>query len=415
MPVSRALDAWGRWSAAVGPTWAEIDLDALAANVDWVRARLRPGCRLMAVVKANAYGHGAPEVAAAVVAAGADALAVSTVAEGLTLREAGIAAPILVLTPARPPALEAALALDLTLTVADIEGARAVARSARRAGVCALAHVKCDTGMGRYGFLPQALPSTAAALLALGGDVRWEGVYTHLARGGDAAASGRQLERFLSALAGCEAAGLRFPLRHVAASAGWLTLPAAQLDMVRIGSLLYGSIPAGASVRGLRRAFALRSRVVQVRDLPAGWRVGYGGEWRAERPTRVATLAVGFADGLGLVPAAPQGRIPVLLRALARVILRRLGLGRLGGRGAAVGEIWRGPVRLPVLGRIGMQQVTVACAATDLSPGDVATVHVPSTAVGMHVARVYLREGKPVCARTGAGYLPFPGPEVAEG
>ncbi len=395
------LDATARWPAFVGPTWAEVDLDAIADNVRWVCAHLQPGCRLMAVVKADAYGHGALEVARAVLAAGADALAVSTVAEGLLLREEGVAAPVLVLTPARPPEVDAALGLDLILTVCDVEGAHELARAASRTGRPARAHVKCDTGMGRYGFLSDELPRAAGELLRLKGAVRWEGAFTHFARGADATASAAQLRRFQAALRGCEAAGLTFAVRHAAASAALLALPEAQLDMVRIGNLLYGAVPRGVAAGGLRRAFALRSRVAQVRTLPRGAHVGYGGEWAAARPTRVAMLPIGFADGLGLTPAAPYRRIPVLLRALARALLRAAGLGRLAG--AATGEVWLGGRRLPVRGRIGMQQVTVDCGDLPVAAGDVATVHVPSTAVGAHVARVYLRDGVPVVARAGAG------------
>jgi alanine racemase len=404
--MDAALDAEVRWPAFLGPAWAEVDLDAIAENVRWIRGRLHAGCRLMAVVKADAYGHGAMEVARTVLAAGADALAVSTVSEALALREDGVLAPMLVLTPVRPPEAEAALELDLAVTVADLDGAQDLARVAARRGRAAVAHVKCDSGMGRYGLLPEELVAAAPSLRALEGAIRWEGVFTHFARGADVTASRRQLRRFLAALEGCAAAGLAFPLRHAAASAGFLALPESQLDMVRVGSLLYGSVPAGLTAPGLRRAFALRARVAQVRWLPRGARVGYGGEWVAPRASRLATLPVGFADGFGLTPAGPYRRVGVLLRALARALLGAVGLGRLAG--PAQGEVWLAGRALPVRGRVGMQQVTVDCGDLAVRAGDVATLHLPATLAGPRLARVYLRDGVPVGARAGVAAATAP-------
>ena len=396
-----------RWAAFVGPTWAEVDLDAIAANVRWVRGRLAPGVRLLAVVKADAYGHGAPEVARVVLAEGADALGVSTVAEGLALREEGIGAPILVLAPAASEELPAALEAGLILTVADLEGARGLAGAAEALGVPARAHVKCDTGMGRYGFAWTELGARAEDLRRLEGAVRWEGVFTHMARGADAAFTRCQLARFLTAVDGAAARGLRFPVRHAAASAALLAVPEAQLDMVRIGSLLYGECPAGLSAPGLRRAFALWSRVAQVRELPRGATVGYGAAWRARRPTRVATVPVGFADGLGVQAAGRARRLAVRLRALGRAVLEALGLRP---RTPRQGEVWWRDHRLRILGRVAMQQVTVALGELPVRPGDVVAVHVPSVFASGQLARLYLRDGVCVAARRGRSSLAAPAP-----
>lgn len=406
--MAPVLDEGHRWAALAGPTWAEVDLDAVAANVAAVRSLLRPSCRLLAVVKADAYGHGAPEVARTVLEAGAAALGVSTVSEGLQLREEGIRAPILVLAPARPEELPAALALGLALTVADLDGARALAQAARVRGVRAAAHVECDTGMGRYGFTAEELPAIAALLVQLEDAISWEGAFTHFARGADRATCRRQLGRFHAALEGSARAGLRPCCLHAAASAAVLALPEAHLDMVRVGSLLYGENPSGLPGVTLRRTFVLRSRVAQVRVLPPGASVGYGARWRARRPTRVATLPVGFADGLGVTLAPRARRRSAGLRAWGRALLSRFGLDRLLGLGPTTGELAVGWARLRVLGQIGMQQVTVDCGGLAMAAGDTVTVHVASMAVGSHVPRVYLRDGIPWRLRAGAAVAEAP-------
>jgi alanine racemase len=397
-----------RWRAAVGPAWVEVDLDAIASNTRLVLGLLPPGCRLLAVVKADAYGHGAAEVAAAALEAGAAGLGVSTVAEGLALRAEGIAAPILVFTPPRPCDLGPALEAGLTLTVASPEAARCLAEVARRIGAPATAHLKLDCGMGRYGLDRAGLRAAAAELAALGrpgGPLRWEGVYTHFPRGADAAVTRAQLARFLAMVAEAREAGLRFALRHAAASAALLRVPEACLDMVRVGTLLIGDRPAGVPAPpGLRRAFTLRVEPAQVRVLPAGSTVGYGSAWRARRATRVAVLPVGYADGLDVGPLGPFRRPAVLLRALARALLTALGLDRRLGLGAAAGEVEMGGRRVPILGRVGMQQVVVDCSGLpDEALAAPATVHVRATSVGGHLARLYLRDGVAVRARAGLG------------
>ncbi len=402
------------WRAAVGPAWVEVDLDAIADNVRMIGALLPEGCRLLAVVKANAYGHGAVEVAHAAISAGAAGLGVSTVPEGLALRAAGITAPILVFTPPRSQDINPALQADLTITVVSIDHARALADAAARRSIPAVAHVKCDTGMGRYGFDDGELGAATEGLAALSGLIRFEGIYTHFARGADIAVTQRQLERFLRVVDAAERAGLHFSIRHAAASSAMLALPESRLDMVRIGTLLYGDRPVSGNAPGLKRAFALKVQPAQVRELRAGSTVGYGAETTLQRPAQVAVLPVGFADGFDMTPAGPYRRPLVLLRTLARALLSALGLRRL--LGAAVGEVRMGDRPVRVLGRVGMQQVVVDC--TGVSPEAMlrpATIHVRPTVVGAHLARVYMRDGVAVRAATVLGSFPTSLAQAASG
>ncbi len=378
----------------IGPVWAEVDLDAVAENVKTVRSLLAADCCLLAVVKADAYGHGASEVGRVALASGASGLGVSTLAEGLRLRADGVDAAILVFTPARAVDWAPALDAGVTLTVGDVEGAQELAAAAARRGVRARAHLKCDSGMGRYGIPAADLAAAAPQLAALADHIQWEGVYTHFSQGWSVEPTRRQLARFLSAVAAAQARGLVFAVRHAAASAAMVSVPEARLDMVRAGSVLYGDRPPGApAALVLRRAFTLRAEPAQVRHLPAGTTVGYGAQWRARRATRTAVLPVGYADGLEMVPAGPYRRPRTLLAALAKSLLARVGLGRAP---AALVEMDGRPI--PILGRVGMQQTIVDCSeVARIGP---ATLQARPAAVGRHVARVFLRDGVALYART---------------
>jgi alanine racemase len=279
--------------------WAEIDLAAISDNTRAI-VRLVAGTNtaVMAVVKANGYGHGAMEAARAALAGGATWLAVSSVPEGLQLREAKIEAPILQLGYTQPHALAEAVAAGLSLTVYELGTVRALRELPLPAR--ARLHLKVDTGMHRLG-------ATAEEALALAQAIRGapnlelEGVFTHFASAVDDPAFTReQLTRFLSARDRIwRDTGLRF-LSHAANSAGLLRVRESRLDMVRAGLVIYGVSPdpAWTGEPALRPALSWRTLVTNVVTVPAGETVGYGRTWTASGPRRVATLAVGYGDGL---------------------------------------------------------------------------------------------------------------------
>jgi alanine racemase len=322
-------------------TWAEIDLDALQHNVKALCAAARPA-RLAAVVKADAYGHGAVEVARSALEAGAAFLGVATLDEAVELRRAGIAAPILLLGYTAVEDAEPAVAHDLAVTVFDLDLVRALGAAARRTGRRARIHLKVDTGMGRIGVPPDAAGAFARAAAALPG-IALEGCFTHFATADepDTAAARAQLEAFHAALRGLDAASVAPGLRHAANSAALLALPDARLDLVRPGIALYGIPPAPhlAGAAALRRVMRLRSRVAQVKRVPAGTPVGYGHTYRAPRETTIATVPAGYADGY------------------ARL---------LSGRGevAVAGRL------CPLAGRISMDQCTVDAGDAPVRVGD---------------------------------------------
>lgn len=275
-------------------TWAEIDLDAIASNVRAIRSLLAPGLRFMAVVKADGYGHGAVPVARAAVGAGAEWLGVATVGEGLALRKAGLEAPLLVLGSAVPEEVPEAARADLSLTVTSMDALGALLRAGRRARL----HLKIDTGMTRLGVQPAEVAAVLRRLAKAG--MRLEGVCTHLATADDAdhTYAREQLNRFDQAL---PAVRRKFPkaIVHAANSAGALGHPRARYDLVRIGLALYGLYPAGhfAEKVKLRPAMRVLSRVVRTMRVPPGTAVSYGATYRVLRPSTVATVACGYADG----------------------------------------------------------------------------------------------------------------------
>lgn len=286
-------------------TWAEVDLSALEHNYRALRGMLPRGCRFLGVVKANAYGHGAVPVAKKLEALGAEYLAVACLDEAIELRQAGISTPILILGPTFSEFAGELQRYDLTQAVQDGETARAL--SAAASGKPIKVHIKVDTGMSRLGFLcdeehQDAAVEEIAEICALPG-LRVEGIFTHFANAdGDEEYSMRQFTRFMDTLDKLFGRGVDFEIRHCAASAAVLNYPCTHLDMVRPGIALYGHYPdpscEGLDGPGLLPVMTLKTRVIAVRDLPAGTCVSYGCTHTLARPSRLAVLPMGYADGL---------------------------------------------------------------------------------------------------------------------
>ncbi len=289
------------------PAWAEISASAIAHNVRVLKAIMGDSL-LCAVVKANAYGHGAPLMARAAVEAGADSLAVAIVDEGIELREAGVSAPILLLAEAPAATIPDALDHSLTLTIGSLEGARAAAASAKKLGGQHRVHLKVDTGMRRMGVAPEQVGDVVDLLLASEA-IDLEGVYTHFSvadgsSAGDRAFTRSQIKLFDEVVVALRERGVAPRVLHAANSAGALGYPEARLNMVRIGLALYGYLPepwlAGALEAQdlhLMPALALRAQVVAVRRVLAGERPSYGRSRALERDTTIATVPFGYADG----------------------------------------------------------------------------------------------------------------------
>jgi alanine racemase len=332
--------------AATRSVWSEIDLDAVRANVAALREFAAPA-QFLAVVKANAYGHGSIPVARAALDAGASWLGIARVEEGVQLRDAGIGAPIMLLSEPSPAAAADVVAHDLTpvvYTEAGIDAlAKAVAESGRNRPLAV--HLKVDTGMHRVGCTPDDAVALARQVAARD-ELELAGVCTHLAVADepDDPYTPGQLERFDEVLAALEAAGLCPSLVHAANSAGMLTNPRTHHSLVRVGIAMYGLPPApglhGHGGVALRPVMSLRARVTMVKELPAGARVSYGLRYELDRPSRIATVPAGYADGV------PRN---------------------LGVQG---GEVLIGGRRLPIAGVVTMDQLLVDVGDAPVEPGD---------------------------------------------
>ncbi len=362
-------------------TWVEVDLDAIKHNV----GALRPdGADLMAVVKADGYGHGAVQAASAALEGGAAWLGVALVEEGLALRRAGIEAPILVLSEFPAGTERAALDAHLTPSLYTRAALHRLHDAAGGSGVGV--HVKIDTGMHRVGVWP---PDELTDFL---GAVRDRGfaldaLWTHLARSEDDAATTKdQLDRFQEAVSTARAAGHEPGMLHAANTAGSILYPEAQLDMVRTGIGIYGVEPApgvGAELE-LRPAMTWRSTITMVKRLSAGERVSYGHRYELERDAWVATVPVGYADGY---PRALSSRADVLIggrrcRVAGSVTMDQL-MADCGEHAPQAGD----PVVL--LGAQGEEAVT----ANELGPLAGSIGYEIVTRVGARVPRRYLGAG----------------------
>lgn len=301
----------------VRPTFARIDTSVLIHNLGVVGAHVGPACRVLAVVKADGYGHGATAAAHAFVDAGAWGLAVSLVEEGVELREGGIFAPVVVLGGVPPTAADVIVHRQLRPVVWSVDHLELLGAAVTRAGARPLpVHLKIDTGMSRLGLLPRDLGPVLDWLARdAGRTIDLEGVMTHLACADDPddqLSSARQLASFTDCLGTIAAAGQQPRLRHVCNSAGLVRFGGAHYDMVRPGIALYGAA-SGADVEldGLQLAMSMHARVLGIRELPAGVRVSYGGRVQLTRDSRVAIVPVGYGDGY---PRAMSGRAQMLVR-----------------------------------------------------------------------------------------------------
>ncbi len=284
-------------------TWAEVSLDAIAHNVKSIKAGLKPSCRFMAVVKADGYGHGAVQVAKAALEAGADWLGVALLDEALQLRAAGIDCPILVLGYMPPASVEAAVKHRIAVTVFSGEELEYVMDCAARRRQRAFVHLKVDTGMTRLGVTDRETALDLARKAASSPWVRLEGIFTHFASADspDETYTRKQFRTFLSYVEYLERHGVRVPIKHCCNSAATLRFPEMHLDMIRAGISLYGLPPFSDPVPGLPEllpAMHWKTRIAALKQVPAGQPIGYGCTYMTERPSWIATIPAGYADGL---------------------------------------------------------------------------------------------------------------------
>jgi len=294
-------------------TWAEVNLDAYAHNIRELRRISRPPARLMAVVKANGYGHGSVEVAREALQNGAQYLGVARIDEAIPLRQAGLEVPILIFGYTPPDLAPLLIDYELTQTVYSISTASALSEQATRKGKKIIIHLKVDSGMGRLGFLLAATNDTrddiatrnsvrAIETISRLPGLTVEGIFTHFATADSAEKSyaDMQLDRFMDLLTRLQKQGLEPPIRHAANSGALIDMPNSHLDMVRPGIATYGLHPSdevNKSRVDLRPVMSLKSRVIHLKRVPPGFNISYGITFQTKNHTTIATVPVGYADG----------------------------------------------------------------------------------------------------------------------
>jgi len=307
--------------------WAEIDLDSITRNLNRLRFQAGPDRRIMAIVKANAYGHGAVPVAWHLATHGVDALGVGDSQEAIELRDAGISIPIVVLGAIVPGEMGAVVSHDIEVTVHSGERVRLLEREARRANRQVAVHLKVDTGMGRLGCSPTRA-AEIAGVIDQSEFLRFVGLCTHFSSVGAEPDpfTQQQVTLFENVCRSIADTGVALPARHASASAAVLTRVASHLDMIRPGLGLYGIAPEPELAEGLSPALTLKTQVIFLKDLPAGAPVGYAREHVTSRATRIATLPVGYNDGY---PWRLKDRGEVLLRGHRAPVVGRVSMDYL--------------------------------------------------------------------------------------
>ena len=374
-------------------TWIEVNLDAVVGNYQEVIKHLRSGARCMAVVKADAYGLGAIEVARALERVGCEAFAVTRVEEGLILREHGIRGLILVLGPTSKEEWPKAIVAQLQLTLSELSsiaelnevGSKMELELQQQVQV----HLKLETGMGRTGFQPSEMVALTMAL-DKAAYIRVVGVYTHFARAAqrDKRYTLGQYERFGALTAQLEELGICPTWKHVCNSAAFLDYPEWHHDFVRIGTLLIGHYP-GQGFNGklmLTDPWVAKSRIVHLRTVPKGTDVGYQSIYRTKAITQLAVLPVGYADGFGLAPHfVPQGWmdfLKIVLKNFLALFGIYLGQERVELKGR----------RVRVAGKIGMQLTVIEVGMQDCALGDEVRIPLRRTVANPRIPRKYKQD-----------------------
>ncbi|MCH5585385.1 alanine racemase [Shimazuella sp. AN120528] len=373
-------------------TRIEVDLDAIEHNITQFRRILPVETKILAAVKADAYGHGAVTVSLAAISAGASHLGVAFVDEGIQLREAQIRAPVLVFGYIPPHAIEAALSFNLTFTVFDLNHVRQIEQVAQRLRKTAKVHLKVDTGMGRLGIAP----SEVISFINQVNNLKWvelEGIYTHFATADDENSDyfDHQLHLFEEILQQLDELGIEIPLRHAANSAGALRMKQKWCNLVRIGISMYGFQDVSNPDVKLKRALSLKSSITQLKCLPKGSGISYGKTYTTSTDEWIATIPIGYGDGL------PR---------------------HLSNKGTAL----VGGTRVPIVGRVCMDQVMLRVnkampvavhdevvwigkqGAEEITADEIAeqidTIHYEIvTRLGSRVPRLYFQNGQLVSTR----------------
>lgn len=286
----------------IRPTWVEINLDNLAHNIREIRKITKKDTLITAVVKANAYGHGSIEAAKVFLENGADRLAVATLSEAIELRKAKIYAPILVLGYIPKSQYSLAIKWNISQTIYNYESAKILSNISQDLGEKSIIHIKIDTGMGRLGFLPKDDSVEDIVKISQLPNLEIEGIFSHFSKADerDKGYTIYQFESFMDMVKKLDNRGVYIPIKHISNSAAIIDLPQYHLDMIRPGIMLYGYYPSEEVDKDrivLRPAMTLKTKVSNIKKVPKGSYISYGGLYVTEKESKIATIPIGYADG----------------------------------------------------------------------------------------------------------------------
>jgi alanine racemase len=373
--------------------WIEIDMDAVSNNLKEVRTRLPEKVKLIAVVKANAYGHGAVEIARLLVQQGVDYFAVSFLHEALQLRRAGIRAGILVFSPiVNVEEMREAISNNITITLASGHDGELLREAMVPLHKQAIVHLKVDTGLGRFG-LNGAETQELLRTITADNNILVEGIYTHMAdAAGSASYTEKQFAIFKEIIDSLGHRGQDIPIKHCANSSVFLKFPHMHMNAVRIGTLLSGQHPAGHFDHplNLQDPYKFKTRLISLRVLPGGSYLGYYRSYRLGKDAQIGVIPVGFNDGLALgVANKPAGFID-MIKVITKIVLGYFNFSRFNLQVRIKDQTY------PVRGKVFMQMALIEIpVGAQVNVGDEVEVPVRKTLASQNIVRVYMKDGLP--------------------
>lgn len=381
-------------------SWAVVDLDCIDHNIRSIQSKLKPGCMIMGVVKADAYGHGDKYIADELVKLGVNWFAVSNLSEAMSLRNQGIYHPILILGTTPPNKAKQLCEYNITQAVFSLEYAKKLQQQAQRAGVTVACHIKVDTGMGRIGFdadqdFEQAIEEISEVCHYQ--NLRCDGIFTHFSSSDEyneasIAYTRKQYDLFMEVCNRLQKQGISFMVRHCCNSGGIVNYPEYHLDMVRAGILIYGMVPDKACEGkiDLKTAMELHSVISMIKDVKKGTKLSYGRTFTAERDMRIATVPIGYADGYHR-SLSNKGRM--IVNGHFAPIVGRICMDQLMLDVTDIPDLSDG-MQITIVGEEGDKKITMEEIAAMAD-----TVHYEIMCViGKRVPRVYRRNGKDIGA-----------------
>ena len=378
-------------------SWAEVNLDAIEHNVKEIKSKLSPNTRLMGVVKADAYGHGFAETAETILESGADELAVAFIDEAIQLRKSGFDVPVLILGNASSDMASDLIEYEIMPCVFCRSFAKDLSDEAVRQGKTAKVHIKVDTGMSRIGFLYDDCEENRKSAVE---DILWvsklpnikiEGIFTHFATSdeSDTSYTHMQFSRFCSLTDELEKNGLHIPTKHVCNSAAIMQFPEMHLDMVRAGVIMYGMYPSDEVDKNrldLIPAMQFKTRVIHIKEVGEGTCVSYGRKYKTSAPTKIATIAVGYADGYSRLLS---GKTEVIVdgkkvKQIGNICMDQCMIDVTGVNNINVGD------EVTLFGKDGSVELPIESIAEKMG-----TINYEiSCIVGKRIPRIYIRAGK---------------------